>query len=63
MATTTRRELAPRYDAAAVEPAIYERWLASGAFTPPPQPARARSGSSSPCHRRTSPAHCTSDTR
>jgi valyl-tRNA synthetase len=32
--TTTRRELAPRYDAAAVEPAIYDRWLAAGAFRP-----------------------------
>jgi len=32
--TTTRRELAPRYDAAAVEPAIYERWMAAGAFRP-----------------------------
>jgi len=38
MATTTRRELAPRYDAASVEPAIYERWLQSGAFTPAAQP-------------------------
>src|ERR671915_1134969 len=36
--TTTRRELAPRYDAASVEPAIYERWMASGAFTPAPEP-------------------------
>src|ERR671915_327778 len=36
--TTTRRELAPRYDAASVEPAIYERWLESGAFTPPTEP-------------------------
>ncbi|MGH2358426.1 MAG: valine--tRNA ligase, partial [Candidatus Limnocylindria bacterium] len=37
MATTpTRRELAPRYDAASVEPGIYERWMASGAFTPVP---------------------------
>ncbi|HEX2222323.1 MAG TPA: valine--tRNA ligase, partial [Candidatus Limnocylindria bacterium] len=35
MTTETRRELAPRYDAAAVEPGIYERWLQSGAFTPP----------------------------
>ncbi|MDP9244276.1 MAG: valine--tRNA ligase, partial [Chloroflexota bacterium] len=35
MATTTRRELAPRYDAASVEPGIYQRWLESGAFTPP----------------------------
>ncbi len=34
MTTTRRREPAPRYDAAAVEPAIYERWLASGAFAP-----------------------------
>ncbi len=32
--TTTRSELAPRYDAAAVEPAIYEKWLDSGAFAP-----------------------------
>jgi valyl-tRNA synthetase len=32
--TTTRGALPPRYDAAAVEPAIYERWLESGAFTP-----------------------------
>ena len=32
--TTTKRELPPRYDAAAVEPPIYERWLASGAFAP-----------------------------
>jgi valyl-tRNA synthetase len=31
---TTNRELAPRYDAAAVEPGIYQRWLESGAFTP-----------------------------
>ena len=39
MATdATERELAPRYDAALVEPAIYERWLASGAFTPAPEP-------------------------
>jgi valyl-tRNA synthetase len=38
MTTQARRELAPRYDAAAVEPAIYERWLSSGAFTPDPEP-------------------------
>ena len=38
MTTTTGRELAPRYDAAAVEPGIYERWLAAGAFTPPVEP-------------------------
>jgi valyl-tRNA synthetase len=39
MATTpARRELAPRYDAAAIEPGIYERWMASGAFTPAPEP-------------------------
>ena len=31
---TTRRELSPRYDAAAVEPAIYERWMAADAFRP-----------------------------
>jgi valyl-tRNA synthetase len=34
MTREARRELAPRYDAGAVEPGIYERWLASGAFTP-----------------------------
>ncbi|MGH2402678.1 MAG: valine--tRNA ligase, partial [Candidatus Limnocylindria bacterium] len=32
--TTTRRELAPRYDAAAVEPAIYSRWEEADAFRP-----------------------------
>jgi valyl-tRNA synthetase len=37
--TTTRRELAPRYDAAAVEPAIYERWMAADAFRPPDEPS------------------------
>ena len=31
---TRRRELGPRYDAAAVEPAIYDRWLAADAFRP-----------------------------
>ena len=36
--TTTRRELAARYDPAAVEPAIYERWQAAGAFRPAPEP-------------------------
>src|SRR5919112_4278544 len=36
--TTTRRELAPRYDAASVEPAIYERWMESGAFMPASEP-------------------------
>jgi valyl-tRNA synthetase len=36
--TQTRHQLAPRYDAAAVEPAIYERWIASGSFTPAPEP-------------------------
>jgi len=42
MATTANRELAPRYDAAAVEPGIYERWVGSGAFTPRAgQPAAA----------------------
>ena len=40
--TTTRRELAPRYDAAAVEPAIYERWLAADAFRPPDDPPAGR---------------------
>ena len=35
---TTRRELAPRYDAATVEPAIYERWLAADAFRPADEP-------------------------
>ncbi len=36
--TTTERRLAPRYDAAAIEPEIYERWLASGAFRPADEP-------------------------
>jgi valyl-tRNA synthetase len=36
--TTSRLELPPRYVAAEVEPAIYERWLASGAFTPSDEP-------------------------
>ncbi|HET9416554.1 MAG TPA: valine--tRNA ligase [Candidatus Limnocylindria bacterium] len=36
--TTTQRELGPRYDAAAVEPAIYERWLAADAFRPADEP-------------------------
>jgi len=36
--TTTRRELATRYDPAAVEPAIYERWQSSGAFAPSAEP-------------------------
>jgi len=35
---TTRRELSPRYDAAAVEPAIYERWMAAEAFRPADEP-------------------------
>ena len=61
--TTTRRELPPRYDAAGVEPAIYERWLASGAFTPAGRAAaRRRARSSSPCRRPTSPARCTPGT-
>jgi valyl-tRNA synthetase len=37
---TTTRELAPRYDAAAVEPTIYQRWLDSGRFTPAENPPR-----------------------
>jgi valyl-tRNA synthetase len=40
MTTTTRRELPPRYDAATVEPGIYQRWLESGAFTPAADPAQ-----------------------
>jgi valyl-tRNA synthetase len=32
------RELASRYAAASVEPAIYQRWMASGAFTPAADP-------------------------
>jgi valyl-tRNA synthetase len=36
--TTTRRELASRYDAASVEPAIYERWMAADAFRPADDP-------------------------
>src|SRR5687767_9551687 len=38
MTTTTRRELPTRYDAASVEPGIYQRWLESGAFTPAVEP-------------------------
>jgi valyl-tRNA synthetase len=38
MTAERSNELAPRYDAAVVEPAIYERWLASGVFTPPSEP-------------------------
>src|SRR5918995_7252733 len=38
MTTTTRRELPTRYDAASVEPGIYQRWLEDGAFTPSPEP-------------------------
>jgi valyl-tRNA synthetase len=37
MATTPARSaLAPRYEPASVEPGIYDRWLAAGAFTPAP---------------------------
>jgi valyl-tRNA synthetase len=36
--TPARRELAARYDPAAVEPGIYDRWLANGAFTPASEP-------------------------
>jgi len=36
--TTPRRELAPRYDAASVEPAIYERWMGADAFRPADEP-------------------------
>jgi valyl-tRNA synthetase len=36
--TGERTELAPRYAPGAVEPRVYERWLASGAFTPPADP-------------------------
>jgi len=36
--TTTPRELPARYDPAAVEPGIYERWQAAGAFKPAPEP-------------------------
>ncbi|HEY7847868.1 MAG TPA: valine--tRNA ligase [Candidatus Limnocylindria bacterium] len=38
MTTTTRRDLPTRYDAAAVEPGIYQRWLESGAFAPAAEP-------------------------
>ena len=38
MTTTTKRELPPRYHAAAVEPRIYQRWLESVAFTPAADP-------------------------
>jgi valyl-tRNA synthetase len=36
--TNQRRELSPRYDAAAVEPAVYERWMAADAFRPADEP-------------------------
>ena len=36
--TTPRRELPPRYDAAAVEPAIYARWEEADAFRPAENP-------------------------
>ncbi|MCV0403760.1 MAG: valine--tRNA ligase [Chloroflexi bacterium] len=32
--TTPNREMTPRYDAAAVEPAIYERWMEAEVFRP-----------------------------
>ena len=51
--TTTRRELAPRYDAAAVEPAIYERWLAADASARWTSRCPVPSPSSSSSRRRT----------
>jgi valyl-tRNA synthetase len=36
--TDSRLDIPPRYIAAEVEPAIYERWLASGAFSPAAEP-------------------------
>ena len=36
--TTTRPEMAPRYDPASVEPAIYDRWMAADAFRPADEP-------------------------
>jgi valyl-tRNA synthetase len=36
--TTTRRELDSRYDPAAVEPEIYERWMTADAFRPADEP-------------------------
>ena len=51
--TTTTRELASRYDAASVEPAIYDRWLAADAFRPAADPPPAPSGSSSSSRRQT----------
>ncbi len=36
--TSQRRELSPRYDAAAVEPAVYEQWMAANAFRPADDP-------------------------
>jgi valyl-tRNA synthetase len=38
MTTTARSQLSPRYEAASVEPAIYERWLQAQAFTPAAEP-------------------------
>jgi valyl-tRNA synthetase len=43
MTTTTRSQMPPRYEAASIEPAIYERWLAADSFSPgaePPQGAK-----------------------
>ncbi len=37
--TTPNRELAPRYDAATVEPDVYARWLDADAFRPADSPA------------------------
>ena len=37
--TTPRRELPPRYDAAAIEPAIYARWEEADAFRPADTPS------------------------
>ncbi|HET7520192.1 MAG TPA: class I tRNA ligase family protein, partial [Candidatus Limnocylindria bacterium] len=37
MPTQPRSSLPPRYDAAAVEPAIYQRWMEANAFAPAPE--------------------------
>ncbi len=63
MTTTPQREIAPRYDAAAVEPAIYERWMAAGAFRPADDAPPGLERFVITSRRRTSPVRSTSATR
>ena len=61
----TREEMPKAYNPAAVERTLYERWEATGYFTPkaPPAPKRAPHRTRSSCRRRTSRVSCTSATR